>query len=478
MRQALIRSTASPIAALLALPIVAEARSIEDLVAEQAEFYANSQAILDKIEEEDREPTDEEESEIQANKTSADKIQRIIDLRSAAQPPQQTTTRRTTAEPSDDPALNNRNPSTQQQPSRATVPANPTNRRVQRTGGFESFGHFALAVQQGSGRSLSDVDDRLRAVATSFGNEQSGAEGGFAVPPEFAEAIMVKVNSEDNLANRGTELTTGRNSMAVPKDETTPWQTSGGVQAYWEGEGNQATNSKPLLEWDTLRLAKLMALVPLSDESLDDAPALESWLRATAPDKMIARINTAIIRGNGVGKPQGILSAASTISVAKETSQPAATVYFANINNMWSRMYAPWRRNAVWLINQDIEPALEGMAFDPDATSKVPAYLPPGGLSDSPYGRLKGRPVVPVEACSTLGTVGDIILVDMAQYWVLRKATQGIATETSIHLYFDQGLTAFRFTFRMNGQPAWRSAITPENGANTRSWAVTLATRS
>jgi hypothetical protein len=39
-----------------------------------------------------------------------------------------------------------------------------------------------------------------------------------------------------NLLNRCTPLVTDGNSMMIPKDETTPWQTTGGVQVYWEGE--------------------------------------------------------------------------------------------------------------------------------------------------------------------------------------------------------------------------------------------------
>jgi HK97 family phage major capsid protein len=165
------------------------------------------------------------------------------------------------------------------------------------------------------------------------------------------------------------------------------------------------------------------------------------------------------------------------VTVAKETSQAADTILFANINKMWARMYAPSRRNAVWLINQDIEPQLESMAFDPAASSKTPAYMPSGGLSVEGYATLKGRPVVPVEACSTLGDEGDIILVDLTQYEVLLKGGGAMRTDVSMHLYFDQGITAYRWTFRMNGQPMWGRSITPQNGTMTRSWAVTLAAR-
>jgi len=320
-------------------------------------------------------------------------------------------------------------------------------------------------------------DNRLVNATTTYGNEGTGAEGGFLVPPEFAQQIMTKVNAQEGLLSRAASLQTSRNSITIPKDETTPWQTTGGIQVYWEGEAQAPTKSKPLLELDTIRLNKLMALVPITEELLEDAVGIESWLRAKAPEKMAAKINTAFLRGTGVGQPLGMLNSPSLIGVAAETSQPADTVWFANINKMWARMYAPWRQNAIWLINQDVEPQLEGMAFDPLATAgKVPAYLPPGGVSSTPYATLKGRPVVPIESCSALGDVGDIVLVDMAQYWAVTKAN-GIQTDTSIHLYFDQAVTAYRFIFRLNGMPAWSAPIARENGSNTLSWCVAMNAR-
>jgi HK97 family phage major capsid protein len=87
-----------------------------------------------------------------------------------------------------------------------------------------------------------------------------------------------------------------------------------------------------------------------------------------------------------------------------------------------------------------------------------------------------GRPVVPVEAASTIGDKGDIALVDWSQYMGLTKG-RDIQTDVSMHIYFDQDLTAFRFVLRVAGQPLWGSTITPENGSLTRSWAVVLEDR-
>ena len=252
---------------------------------------------------------------------------------------------------------------------------------------------------------------------------------------------------------------------------------------FWEGEGEQGTESKPKFETTTARLNKLMALVKVTEELQDDAPGLDSYLRFWTPIKMVSRINTAIVRGTGVGMPLGILSSPSLLTISKEASQDASSILMTNIIKLWNRMYAPLRGNAVWLINQEIEPQLMGMQFIPaneygayTGASVQPVYMPPNGLSVSPYATILGRPVVPVAPCSQLGSLGDIIFADLKQYMTLTKGS-GIQEDVSMHLHFDQAIDTFRFIFRVTGQPMWNNVITPEQGSNTYSWATTIEAR-
>ena len=346
--------------------------------------------------------------------------------------------------------------------------------------GWHHLGDFASAVRAAS-RYGGMVDPRLVANApTTYGSEGVGADGGFAVPPDFRSAIMEKVMAEDSLLGRTDQLTSTSNSVTFPADETTPWQTTGGIQVYWEGEGDQLSQSKPNLKQVTVRLNKLAALVPVTEELLEDATTLDAYLRRKVPAKMDFAINKAIVQGTGSGQPLGILNAASLVSVAKETASPAQsadTVVYDNIIKMWSRMYGPCRSRAVWLINQDIEPQLYKMQFDRTAsTAQVPVYLPANGAAGSPYATLMGRPVVPTQACETLGDKGDIFFVDLTQYLSVVK-TSGIRSDVSIHLWFDYDTAAYRFIFRVAGQPWWAAAIDPRDGTNTLSWAVTLDER-
>jgi len=344
------------------------------------------------------------------------------------------------------------------------------------THGFKSFGEFAQAVRMANPKMSAPVDPRLIANApTTYSTEGTGADGGFAVPPDFRKEILEKVKGEDSLLSRVDTLYSSGNSVTFPKDETTPWQSSGGIQAYWESEAAQLTQSKIALESELFKLNKLTALIPVTEELLEDAPAIDSYLRRKVPEKFDYKITDALINGTGAGKPTGILKAGCLVDVDKESGQAADTIVFENIVNMWSRMYAPCWKNAVWHINQDILPQLFTMSFE-GTSSSVPAYMPANGLSASPYGTLMGRPVIPSQACQTLGDLGDIILADWTQYLAILK-TGGVRADVSIHLYFDYDMVAYRFILRMSGQPWWRTAITPANSTATQSAFVTLKAR-
>ena len=143
---------------------------------------------------------------------------------------------------------------------------------------------------------------------------------------------------------------------------------------------------------------------------------------------------------------------------------------------MYSRMYGPLRRKAVWLINQDIEPQLFTMSFE-GTSSSVPAYLPANSpLVNSPTPTLMGRPVIPTQACETVGDKGDILFCAWDQYLVGVKSG-GIQEDVSIHLFFDYDVTAFRFVMRVGGQCRWASAIDPRDGSNTLGAFIALEAR-
>ncbi len=341
---------------------------------------------------------------------------------------------------------------------------------------FEHFGEQLSAIYQASIGGARDPRLQIRAVAQGMG-EAVGSDGGFLVQQDFATEIFRRVYATGEVASRVRRIPVSGNGLIIPTIDETSRATGsrlGGVQAYWVDEGTAPTATKPKLAKIDLKLNKLIALGYATDELLADAPAMGAVMTEGFADEIQFMTEDAFINGTGAGKPQGILNAAAKVSVSKETNQPAATIVIENIVKMWAQMWGRSRANSVWFINQDIEPQLFTMSLAV-GTGGIPVYMPANGLSDSPFGRLFGRPVVPIEYGATLGTEGDIILADLSQYVTIDKG--GINQASSMHVRFTTDEMAFRATFRVDGQPMWKSALTPFKGSNDQSPFVTLAVR-
>lgn len=333
---------------------------------------------------------------------------------------------------------------------------------------WESFGHMAQAVRDvylGRG-----MDVRLNAAVVPA-TESVGSEGGFLVPPDTRTQIVQKVFAEDSLAGQVDSLAIGSNSIELPVDTTTQWGTRG-IQVYWEGEGAALKDSKWDFDRFQARASKISAFVATTDELLEDTTALSGYLSTKVPEKIDYKLTDAILNGSGVGQPLGMLKSAFKVAVPKENAQVADTIVKANIDKMWSTMYAPFRKRGIWIINQDCEPQLDAMVV---TSNGFPAYLPPGGLSSAPYATLKGRPVLVTEAASALGDEGDILFVDPMTYCLVTRG--GLRSDVSIHFLFDTDRTAFRFVMRVGGQPWFKDPIDRAKGANKLSGVVSLAAR-
>lgn len=349
------------------------------------------------------------------------------------------------------------------------------NRKDDAARGFKSFGEFAASVRRASVNGGRAMDDRLKidaAAPSTYGNEAGGQDGGFLVPPQFSAEIFTLSLGEDSLLPMTDNVEVAGNSMVFPKDETTPWGTDG-IRAYWQAEATAATATKPKLGVTVQRLHKLMALVPITDELLEDTSALGSYLPGLMARSIRWKTNEALLFGTGAGQPQGALSSGAAIVQAKESGQATLTLTLANLTKMVSRLPPGSFPRSMWLIGPDTLPALFGMTL-----GNYPIYLPiSAGAQGSPYGTLMGRPIMVSQHAAAFSAQGDVILLDMKEYYRTITKAGGMRTDTSIHLYFDADATAFRTTFRVDGQPKILNPITQAKGTNTLSPFVQLAAR-
>lgn len=345
--------------------------------------------------------------------------------------------------------------------------------------GFRSAADFANSVMVAC-RAGGRVDPRLLGVTggetqigaapTNFHNE-GHSQDGYMVPPAVRDEIRTLIFEADDILAAVQPEPTESNSVQWLSDETTPWGSTG-IQAAWRSEGSQMTPSRLATQPNQLQLHELYAFVTATDELLADAPRLNARITSGAARAITWKASEAIVRGTGSGQPMGWENSPALISVAKETSQAAATILPKNLVKMYSRLLRGPGSRPTWYANSDIVPELVDLRIgnEPSWTARD------GGLKSAPEGMLLGIPVKFTEHAKTLGTTGDIQLVNLAGYYAAIKSG-GVKFDSSIHLFFDYGLTAFRWTFRLAGQPYLSAAVSPAQGSVTKSDFVYLDTR-
>ena len=374
----------------------------------------------------------------------------------------------------------------------------PTDAAKPRNGGFGSLGEFMNAVHE------ADVpggmrDKRLARVsdAATGQNETTGADGGYLVPPEYADGILDLVKDESVIYPQARRVQiNGNRLIEIYLNETNRKDPStgsrhGGVLAYWKGEADQYTAAKAAFAERTTNLSKLTAYCPVTEELLQDYAAIEGTLNDLVGREFAFKIDDAMFNGSGANNiPLGILTTgtgsnpnnAALVTIAKESGQAAATVNVQNILKMYNALIAQQRGKAKWYINQDLEIVLmqimlqTGSITGTDATGSwgMPLYTPPGAYGNA-NATMLGLPVECNEHCAALGSVGDIVLADMSQYLIIERA--GVTKQSSIHVRFDYDETVFKFTWRVGGRPDWMSAIEAYKGSTARSPYVCLAER-
>ena len=424
-------------------------KKVLEMKAKREDARLKAMAVLNKAEAEDRFLTEDEqkeidgyESEIRSWDESITRAERML----AIEPEERTVTEKPEVKP---------------------APQKPEEKR------FGTLGEQLLAAYRAA-MPGGHTDERLSTRAASGLNESTPSDGGFLVQQDFVKELLKRTYETGILASKVKKIpiSTNANGLkinAVDEDSRANGSRWGGVQTYWEAEADEHTGSKPKFRQMELSLKKLTGLCYATDELLQDAAALEAVIRQAFAEEFGFKMDDAILSGSGEGEPLGILNSGALVKVEKEKDQKDI-ITVENLIKMWNRLWSKSRANAVWYINQEIEPYLYTLKL-----GDKPVYIPAGGISEKPYGTIFGRPVVPLEQCNAAGEVGDIILADVGQYLLIDKG--GIKAASSIHVRFLYDENVFRFIYRVDGKPIWNKPLAPYKGKATVSPFITLDRR-
>lgn len=339
---------------------------------------------------------------------------------------------------------------------------------------FQDLGEFARAVYS--------QDPKLFQNAPAGMSVGVGPDGGYYVPPGFLAGLLDASLQEEAIRPRATVIPMPSGTTTLPVFNTTDRSAGvAGLEPALVGEGVTGDNQKAKTSTITLTAHKLMVLVPTTAELIEDGgPTFTTLLQKYMVESLGQKLDSLFLNSPAPATPLGIIGAPCTVSVAKETSQVAATVVPANLAKMIARLAPGSFKRAVWLAHPSVLASLFVMAtvVKNVAGSENVGGFGPNWFTVNADGTmaLLGRPLIVSDRCAPLGTVGDIILADLSQYLIGIRGDARLAVDNSVGFKSDE--IYFRLTLRVDGCPLLATAITPRKGADTLSPFVILATRS
>ena len=424
-------------------------------------LHAEAQAIFDTADKENREMTAEEQQKFTANLSEVEKMKARIEQQEKLDQVNGE------LESIDPPKSKPDGTMTDIKVGKELIADDPKK-------GFKSPRHFLQSVMeayQKPGRKLSAGLQILRCTAgTDEQGSYSDPYGGFLVPEAFSPNLLTVPSEDDPTAGKTTNVPMETTVINIParvdKNHTT--SVSGGLTVSRSAETASKSASKMETEKIRLEAYSLFGFAYATEEILTDSPISFSALIAKGfNDEFKSNMLNERLNGTGTGEFLGVNKSPALIVVAKETSQTADTIVYANIVKMRSRS---WRYgNSLWMANHDTIPQLMTMKDD-----EGHLIWNQSARDDGPT-LLLGRPIFFTEYMETVGDQGDIGLYDFSQF--LEGTYQPMQSAESIHVRFLNHERAFKFWLRNAGAPWWRSALTPKKSTNTLSPFITLAAR-
>jgi HK97 family phage major capsid protein len=213
-----------------------------------------------------------------------------------------------------------------------------------------------------------------------------------------------------------------------------------------------------------------LGVAQVSNEALSDSPIS---LQQTITDQFAKAYNALtdgnVLNGNGSSQFTGIIGHAATLSVARQTASQFSLVDAANMS---AQMLPSSRNRACWVLS----PGAWGQLLTfKDAAGRI-VFWTGLDVTGAPAATLFGLPVYVNEHSPSLGTAGDVLLVDLSGYIIAQR--MDISLMASTEFAFGQDLVTYRMVARYNGIPTYTAPFTLSNGTDTVSYAVQLGNAS
>ena len=270
-------------------------------------------------------------------------------------------------------------------------------------------------------------------------------EGGYLVPDEF-ENTLVEALEEENIFRQMAKII-----QTSSGDRKIPVVASKGT-ASWMDEEGAYPESDDSFGQVSIGAYKLGTMIKVSEELLNDSVFdLQSYITREFARRVGSKEEEAFFTGNGTGKPLGILAATGGAETGI-TAASATAVTADELIDLYYSLRSPYRRNAVWTLNDSTVKAIRKLK---DGNGQ---YLWQPGITAGAPDMILGRPVRTSTYMPEIAAGAKTIAFgDFSYYWIADR--QGRSFKRLNELFAATGQVGFLASQRVDGKLVLPEAV-------------------
>ena len=270
------------------------------------------------------------------------------------------------------------------------------------------------------------------------------SEGGYLVPDEFEHTLVEALEEENFFRSIATVIRTSSGDRKIPVVATKG-------TASWIDEEGAYPESDDSFGQVSIGAYKVATMLKVSDELLNDSVFdLEAYISKEFGRRIGTKEEEAFFTGDGKGKPTGIFNAAGGASDGVTTA--AASITFDDVMDLFYALKSPYRRKAVWVLNDTTVKALRKLKDNNGSYIWQPSVQAgqPDMILNRPYHTSAYVPEV--AAGAKVMAFGDF-----SYYWIADR--QGRSFKRLNELFAANGQVGFLASQRVDGKLILSEAV-------------------
>ena len=264
------------------------------------------------------------------------------------------------------------------------------------------------------------------------------SEGGYLAPDEYQKTLVQALEEENIFRKLARRIATDSGERKIPVVATKG-------TAAWMDENSAYPESDDTFGQISIGAHKLGTMIKVSEELLNDSVFdVPAYISREFARRIGAAEEDAFINGDGKGKPTGILAATGGAEVGV-TAAAADKITADELIDLFYSLRAPYRRKAVWLLNDATVKAIRKLKNNNGDYIWQPSLT--AGAPDT----ILNRPVYTSTYMPAIATKAKAIAFgDMSFYWVADR--EGRSFRRLNELYAANGQVGFLSSERVDGK--------------------------